>query len=254
MSRRVLDPLVAAACAFAAACSVAPLSLEGKQCPCDTASGYVCDEITNRCLATNDGGTIIDSPAATQCLNVPAGESEVYKYIGSFTEWQAEDPGWSGTPTEIRQASSSDQLSYTYPTPAPLTTAPDVHVVATMREINRGTGAPNLGIVLRAQLSPNDRERYTCTWNGKDRLLELHTYSGGSSTQIGAASIGASVPIPPLLTMEASIDGGAIACCIREISAARVSAMDTSVTAGYPGLQTNRMEAAFGSFVVFKLP
>lgn len=235
------------------ACSVPPLSLEGKQCPCDTASGYVCDEVTNRCLATNDGGMIIDSPAATQCLNVPAGD-EVYRYIGSFTEWQAEDATWSGGPLEIEQASSSLQDSYTYPTPAPLTTAPDVHIIATMREVERGMGAPSLGVVLRAQLSSNNRERYTCMWNGKDRLLQLEAYSGGSSTQLGAASIGTNVTIPPSLTMEASIDGDAIACCIREIAAARVSAMDTNVTAGYPGLQTDRLAAAFGSFVVFKLP
>lgn len=230
------------------ACSVPPVSLAGKQCPCT--DGYVCDDLTNRCLATNDGGTIIDSPAATQCLPSAAGETEVYRYGGAFG-WTATSGSWSGTANEIVQSSTSAQDSYAYPTDASLANAADVRVLATMRPVNTGSGRPHLGIVLRAPSDPQMKDRYACTWSNDDRVLRIERYSGGSPTLLADATVGG---IPPAsLTMEAAVTGDALSCCIRELGAmARVTATDASITGGYPGLQTNRMEAAFGSFVVFR--
>ena len=109
------------------ACSVPALSLEGKQCPC-VEVGYVCDTLTNRCLATNDGGGIIDTPSATQCLSSPASETELYRYAGMF-DWQHADNTWSGA-AEITQTSSQIQNSYTYKTSSDLTAANDYHVIS----------------------------------------------------------------------------------------------------------------------------
>jgi len=132
-----------------AGCSVPALSLEGKQCPCT--EGYVCDTLTNRCLATNDGGGIIDSPAATQGLPAIVGEAELYRYAGTF-DWQTGAGTWAGNATEIQQSSTTTQDAFAYRTAAELTSAPDVRVIASMRPITNGSGTPSLGIVLRAQL------------------------------------------------------------------------------------------------------
>jgi hypothetical protein len=233
------------------ACSVPDVSLEGKQCPCT--DGFVCDTLTNRCLQGNGDGGIVDTPAATQCLPSITGEAEIYRYMGTF-DWQHADASWSGDTTEIRQDSSSVQNSYTYVTNALLTSAPNVRVIATMRELAAGTGTPELGVVLRAQLSAQDKSRYTCAWSSKDRALRIEEQSGGSSTTIAMGAVDAAATIPESVTMEASVQGNNLACCIRELPTARAMITSNTVTSGYPGLGTNRLSAAFGSFVVFQLP
>jgi hypothetical protein len=244
--------LALALVALSGACSVPALSLDGKQCPCVEA-GYVCDTLTNRCLATNDGGVIIDSPAATQCLSSPANETELYRYAGMF-DWQHEDNTWTGA-AEITQSSSQIQNSYTYKTSSDLTAAKDYHVISSMRQVQPGSGEPSFGIVLRAQLDSQNKSRYACNWIGKLRELRVEVTQGGSMTTLGSAVVPAGAALPTSFTMEASVTGSTLACCIREISGARImNAVDPAmaVTAGYPGLQTNRMSAAFGSFVVLK--
>jgi hypothetical protein len=247
--------LVVFAALAGGACSVPGLSLEGKQCPCS--DGYVCDELTNRCLATNDGGGIIDSPAATQCLPSPGGETEVYRYTGTF-DWLHEHTSWTAMAGEIRQTSSSAQNSYTYKTSAELIAAPNIRVISTMRETTAGNGTPAFGIVLRAQLSSQDKSRYTCNWVPKDRQLRIEVQSGGGSpTLLGAAAVTPATALPASLTMEAAIDGSTLACCIRELPAARLTGIQDPamvVATGYPGVSTHRMAAAFGSFVVFHRP
>jgi hypothetical protein len=203
----------------------------------------VCDELTNRCLATNDGGGIIDTPAATPCLpSVP--ETELYRYTGTF-DWQHADPTWIGN-TEI-------QDSYAFKTSSELTAAHDYHVISSMRPVQTGTGPPSFGIVLRAQLSTQDKSRYSCSWIGKSRELRIEVTQGGSTSTLGSATIGASETVPASFTMEASVTGSTLACCIREIAGARIASApdpNMAVTMGYPGLQTDRMQAAFASFVV----
>jgi hypothetical protein len=232
-----------------AACSVPAVSLEGKQCPC-VETGYVCDEQTNRCLLTNDGGGIIDTPAATQCLPaVP--ETEIYRYTGTF-DWQHVDATWMGG-TEIVQTSNAIQNSYAFKTSAELTAAKDVHVISSMRQIQPGNGSPAFGIALRAQLDTQDRSHYACLWSNKARELYIELAQGGNISTLSAVPIPGDNALPTSFTMEASVTGSTIACCIREIAAARIAGViDTSVIAGYPGVQTTRMEAGFGSFVVLE--
>jgi hypothetical protein len=228
--------------ACVAACSVPELELDGKQCPC-IGEGYVCDEVTNRCLRTNDGGMIIDTPSATSCLPT-APEVEVYRYTGTF-DWQHEDDSWMGA-MEITQSSAQAQDTYAYKTSAELTAAPDVHVISSMREVRSGSGEPALGIVLRAQLSTQDKSRYACMWSTKTRDLFLEITQGGNTTRLAQVDVQGNTPTS--FTMEASVKGGTLACCIREIAAAKImGVMNATVTAGYPGLQTKRMEAAFGT-------
>jgi hypothetical protein len=234
-------------------CSVPALSLDGKQCPC-VEEGYVCDQLTNQCLRTNDGGGIIDTPAATQCIPVASGEAELYRYACTF-DWQTEAGTWSGDATEIHQASSTTQDAFAYRTAAELSAAHNVRVIASMRTITNGSGSPSLGVVLRAQLG--SKSRYSCDWSAKTRQLVISVQSTGSATMLGAASINPAATLPSAFTMEAAIDGSMISCCIRELSDAKlmnVSDPATTFDAGFPGLGTSRMEAAFGSFVVFQRP
>lgn len=230
------------------ACSVPALSLDGKQCPCVEA-GYVCDTQTNRCLATNDGGTIIDSLAATSCLST-VGETEIYRYAGTF-DWQNAAGSWAGT-TEIAQSNKNAMDTYAFPTSSVLAATSNYHVISSMREVAAGGGTPSLGIVLRAQLSLQDKARYSCTWTPKTRTLQLETLAGATAV-LGTSTVPATVVVPTSFTMEASVKGSTLSCCIREIEGAGlINAVDTAMTVptGYPGLTTSRMQAAFGSFVV----
>jgi hypothetical protein len=205
--------------ALLAGCSVPALSLDGKQCPCVEA-GYVCDELTNRCLATNDGGGIIDTPAATPCLP-PVPETEIYRYTGMF-DWQHADPTWIGD-TEIQQTSTTAQDSYAFKTSSELAAVNDYHIISSMRPVQTGTGAPSFGIVLRAQLGTQDKSRYSCSWIGKSRELRIEVTQGGSTSTLGSALLGANETVPASFTMEASVTGSTLACCIREIAGARIA-------------------------------
>lgn len=232
------------------ACSVPALSLDGKECPCT--DGYVCDTLTNRCLMTNDGGTIIDTPAATGCLASLGAETETYRYGGNF-DWATQGGTWSGSTTEIVQ---SDKMAGTiaYRTSVDLKLA-NMHVLATMRETAQGNGGtPAIGIVMRAALDGSSH--YACVWSSALRTLAVERVDGGGTTLVGtAATIPTTTTVPASFTMEAAVTGSTLGCCIREVAQARVTgATDTVLTMGYPGLETSRRAAAFGSFVVFKLP
>lgn len=227
-----------------AACSVPATALEGKQCPCT--DGYVCDTPTNRCFLSNGDGGVIDSLGVTSCLG--GSTQEIYRYAGMF-DWLHADATWTGG-AEIKQTSVQLQDTYTYKTSAELTNTHDYHVTATMRSIASGNGSPSLGIVLRAQLSAQDRSRYACTWIPKGKELRLEATTGGNTTALGSALVATNTPDAPI-TMEARVVGSTLACCIREYPSAKLTGlMNADVTSGYPGLQTNRMEAAFGSFAV----
>ena len=224
-------------------CSVPDVSLEGKQCPC--AQGYVCDRPTNRCFPGNGDGGVIDSRLTTSCLGGSA--IEVYRYTGMY-DWIHEDASWTGD-AEIKQTSAQVQGSYTFKTNAELTALRDYKVTATMRQTTAGSGSPAMGIVLRAQLSTQDKQRYACMWSFKAKELWIEETQAGNTTTLFAKPV-AEAGNAITLTMEAKIVGGAITCCIREYPTAMVATTDATVTAGYPGLQTERMAAAFGSFAV----
>ena len=235
--------LLVLALAAAAACSVPAVDLEGKSCPC--AEGYVCDKPTNRCFPGNGDGGVIDSRGTTSCLG--GSTNEIYRYVGMF-DWVHEDASWTGA-AEIKQSSIQAQNSYTFKTNADLTAAHDYKVTATMRQTAAGTGEPTLGIALRTQLSTQDKHHYACMFSFKSKTLSIEETQTGNPTTLMMKTVneaGAAIP----LTMEAKIVGSAITCCIREYPTATVSATSTVVTAGYPGLETNRMAAAFGSFAV----
>lgn len=222
-----------------AACSVPDVSLEGKQCPC--ADGYVCDTPTNRCFPGNGDGGIIDSLSTTSCLG--GSTTEIYRYTGTY-DWI--DPGgtWTGA-AEIKQTSSNVNNSYTFKTNAELAAAKDYRVIASMRPIREGN-APAYGIVLRAQLQAQDKSRYACSFLPKTKQLVLES----NTATLGMVAIPDAITTMPM-TMEARVVGSTLACCLREYPTAKLTGiMNADVAAGYPGLQTNRMEAAFGSFAV----
>lgn len=231
-----------------AGCSVPALSLDGKQCPCVEA-GYVCDTQTNLCLATNDGGGIIDSLAATPCLPT-AGETEIYRYTGTF-DWLNAGGKWAGT-TEISQTNKNAMDTYAFPASSAFAAPSDYHVISSMREVGTGGGTPSIGIVLRAQPTTQNKARYSCTWTPKTRTLQLETL-GSNTAVLATSTVADTVGVPTSFTMEASVKGSTLSCCIREIEGAGlINAVDPAmaVPAGTPGLTTTRMQAAFGSFVV----
>ena len=226
------------------ACSVDPVSLEGKSCPC--AEGYVCDRPTNRCFLGNGDGGVIDTPGTTSCLG--GSTNEIYRYAGMF-DWIHEDPSWTGM-AEITQTSAQVQNSYTFKTNSDLTAAKDYKVTATMRQVTAGSGTPQMGIALRTQLSTQDKQHYACMWSFKSKELTIQETQTGNTTILMTKAVPAAGAAKPI-TMEAKIVGSTITCCIREyFPTAMVTATSTAVTGGYPGLETTRLNAAFGSFAV----
>jgi hypothetical protein len=225
------------------ACSVDPVSLEGKSCPC--AAGYVCDRPTNRCFLGNGDGGVIDTPGTTSCLG--GSTNEIYRYAGMF-DWIHEDASWKGM-AEITQTSSQVQHSYTFKTNSDLTAVKDYKVTATMRQTMAGTGDPSMGIALRTQLATQDKQHYSCMWSFKSKTLSINETQGGNTVALMTKTITAATTTIPL-TMEAKVVGSTVTCCIREYPMSMLTASSTTVTAGYPGLETDRMAAAFGSFAV----
>jgi len=229
-----------------AACSVPPVSLDGKQCPCT--DGYVCDTLTNRCLAgvEGDGGIVlVDSLIATSCTAALANETELYRFTDTF-DWAEQGGTWSGTASGITQ---SDKMAngFAYRTSASLN-VPNVRVISSMRETAQGNGGtPGLGITIRTTLDGSTR--YRCLLLTGTRQLALFR----DDVMIGTpAATGAT--LPTTFTMEASGVGGALSCCIREIPSARTTATDTAIPTGFSGLEVQRKAAAYGSFVVFGSP
>jgi hypothetical protein len=226
-----------------AACSVPELSLEGKQCPC--ATGYVCDRPTNRCFPGNGDGGAIDSLGATSCLG--GSTNEIYRYTGMF-DWIHADTSWTGD-AEIKQTSAQAQGSYTFKTSAELTAALDYKVTATMRATGPTMGSSYYGIALRTQLSTQDKNHYGCMFSHAAKEIWIEQTKAGNTSTLLAKPIPEVSQLVPL-TMEARIVGGKIDCCIREYPTANITVTNADITAGYPGLETNRVQAAFGSFAV----
>jgi hypothetical protein len=233
------------------ACSVPATALEGKDCTTkgECADGYLCDKTTNRCFLSNGDGGIVDSRLTTSCLGTAPG-IEIYRYNDDFMNWIDPDGTWMGGP-EIKQTSSQAQNSYAFRSSAQLMDTKDYRVTATMRIVQQGSGSPSYGIVLRAQLSSQDKSRYACIWIPKGKELRLEGTSGGNTTTLSSALVSTTIPEMPL-TMEAQVVGSVLSCCIREFapSAKLTGIMNPDVVSGFPGLQTTRMQAAFGSFTV----
>jgi hypothetical protein len=237
---------VAVVLAVTGGCSVPALSLDGKECPCT--DGYLCDTLTNRCLRTNDGGTIIDTPAATNCTASLANELELYRYTGTY-DWIDRGGSWSGTATEIRQ---TDKMAnaFSYRSAANLNVT-NVRVISSMRETDEGNGGtPSLGITLRTTL--DGTTRYRCMWTSGTRQLSILR----DDTTLGApVTIPAGTMLPATFTMEATAIGSTLGCCIRELPTARLSGViDTAIANGFAGLEAQRKAVAYGSFVVFGAP
>jgi hypothetical protein len=232
-----------------AACSVSELDLEGKQCPC--IAGYACDTATNLCRRADGDGGIIDTPAVTPCLGTSG--PEIYRYAGMF-DWQHEDASWMGGP-QIVQTSDNAMNSYAFRTQAELTQANgNYHIIAAMKPTSTSGNSPTIGIVMRAQLDLQKKDRYACNWYPANRELRLEVV-GGSSITLMRASAG-NVSATAAVTMEARITGNppTLSCCLREYPTAKLlNIMDPAgtVTNGYPGLGTDRAAATFPSFTVF---
>lgn len=231
------------------ACSVPAVDLEGKQCPCT--DGFACDTSTNLCRPSDGDGGIIDSLATTPCLG-PVGP-ELYRYAGMF-DWQHEDSSWTGA-AQIVQSSDNAMDSYTFRTQAELTQAMgNYRVIAAMKPTSIGSGTPSLGLVLRAQLDFQKKDRYSCNWLPQDRELRVEV-SGANSKTLASVQVALANPTATV-TMEARIVGAppTLSCCVREYPTAKllnITDPTSTIATGYPGLGTNRVAATFPSFVVF---
>ena len=87
-------------------------------------------------------------------------------------DWQHEDTSWTGA-AEVAQMSAQAMDSYAFKTSSELTAARDYHIISAMRQVEAGTGTPSYGLVLRAQLSTQDKTRYSCSWIPKNRELRI---------------------------------------------------------------------------------
>jgi hypothetical protein len=229
--------LVALACV---ACSVPPLSLDGKLCPC--ADGYTCDTATNHCRANVDA-PIKDAPGAT-CLG-PAGSGQLTG--DNFGAWTNHTTMWSTAGSSFVQNDPNDMLAYAIAPASPADTVTRYRIVAGMTGTAGGTG---MGVAFRYQ---GGRAMYDCLWLpgvSSGVLLIQRTNNGGSAMTLRQSPPTPSSGTTAHYTMELLADGSTLHCCI-DGSNVSVTTTDTMYMTGPPGLVTDQMAATFDSFTVY---
>jgi hypothetical protein len=228
-----------------AGCSVPPLSLDGKDCPC--ASGYTCNTATNKCVAMTDAKMPPDTPPGPSCLgSMPSGPLYSDNFdTGSLTGWTTTTM-WAQTGGQLVQSDTNDMDAYAV---APASTA--ARVIADMTGAAGGMG---MGIVVRAQPG-QPRQHYECIWEPGPPgalLLRVTNNGGAPSTlaQMAFTSPGATVKY----TMELSVDSTqTLHCCLDGVSGVTLTARDDQdmYIMGGPGLATVQMHASFDNFAVY---
>jgi hypothetical protein len=226
------------------ACSVPPLDLGGKPCPC--VDNYVCVAGTCQRSTIDAAGDAADE----SCLGPPG--AELYSFTGTF-DWAQAGGSWSASGQQITQTGMAGSLAVAY----------EQAVSATSYRVTTTVSAPadgangELGVAL--SVSNGGEDLYECMLAAANTQLAVKLDSQGNRSTLGSvavpAGIGASV------TMEANLTttGGnpTISCCLRGLASAKLLGIvdsSGSVGSGPPGLATFHTAATFDTFVVTTAP
>jgi hypothetical protein len=261
----VIRAVAVSVAAAAAACSIGPVDLNGKQCPC--ADGWTCDTVTNTCVegpadapASADASPGLDGPSdATPDARVDAmpgstclGAAGVELLADDFPDligWTTVSGAWAATGGEAVQSNTGAQQAYAFP--AGTGAFVDYRVTVSARRTG-GTGTTQTAL----RIQPGNEGQYNCTWNpgtGAFALQWIRTNGnfGGTlaSMTIDTSGIPGYDPAAPV-TIESQVVGTALSCCIREVPGAALSTDDNRYDLGSPGIKTFTAAAAFGTFRV----
>lgn len=248
-----------------AGCSIGPVDLTGKQCPC--ADGYTCDLATNTCVGgpTADAPVHVDSPPGTPdgmpdamsppdarvdampgatCLGAPGAEL-LFDDFPDLIGWTAQGGTWSAVASEAVQSNPATSLAYAYPAG---TSFNDYRITTEVRRV-AGTGM----IQAAARIRTSDDGQYACGWDpdsGQFSIVWTRT-NGNNGGTIATMTINPST-IPGydpagVFTIEFQAVSTQLSCCIREVPGAMLSHTDNRYLTGAPGIRTSVASAAFGT-------
>jgi len=259
----------AVALAFATtACSIGPVDLAGKQCPC--ADGWTCDTATNTCVggpadapsiadasadappgtpdAANPPDARVDAMPGATCLGAAGGEL-LFDDFPDLIGWTTTGGVWTAVASEALQSNATTQLAYAYP--AGTSGFVDYRVTTEVRKI-AGTGT--IQASLRIQ-NGNDGQ-YQCAWNPNTGAIAIQWQRtngnlGGTlaSLTVDTSGIPGYDPLAPV-TIETQAVGTQLSCCVLEVPGTMLSTADNRYDDGSPGVKTAGASAAFGTFRV----
>lgn len=224
-----------------AGCTVPPLELAGKSCPC--VSGYTCDTATNTCVA---GQT-------ASCLASPIGAERYSTSFDDFAGWTQGAGSWTVQAGTAVQSDRTSDFAYAF---RPTLADSDYRIISTFRVLEQGTGdSVSPEISARVQLDGSGGQ-YHCNWD---------PFAGGFSIMYSASPIENGFlqqvflnvfEIPdydPMawFTMEFQVRGSRLDCCVRGVGGAAGFVNDTRFATGAPGMKTFMTSAAYDDYFVF---
>ena len=222
-----------------AACTVAGVSLDGKECPC--ATGYTCQPATNTCIA--DRGD-----ASASCLPTAPGTLLYASELDDLDGWDVGGGTWTAMGGNAMQTDPMAKLAFVYPHGV---SAADYRIVSSFAAQDGGDSS---ALELAARVGdggPN--HQYHCNWDAFGGGFQI-MYTIDASTNGVIVSTQLDPPADPRapVTMELDVRGDALACCLREIPGATLTGTDTRFASGRPGLKTYEMTGAYDYFHVFQ--
>jgi hypothetical protein len=253
-----------------AACSIGPVDLDGKQCPC--ADGWTCNTATNTCVGGATDAPVADAPPGTPdappgtpdgpsppdarvdampgatCLGA-AGSELLFDDLPDLIGWTTSGGTWAAVASEAVQSNATTQLAYAFP--AGTSSFADYRVTTEVRKI-LGTGS----IQASLRIQPSNDGQYQCAWNPNTGAMAIQWQRtngnfGGTLTSmtVDTSGIPGYDPLAPV-TIEMQAVGTQLSCCVREVPAAMLSIADNRYDSGSPGIKTSAASAAFGTFRV----
>jgi hypothetical protein len=235
-----------------AACRVADLDYEGKQCPCP--DGWQCNLATDTCTQSplgdggNPGSDSGDGELSSEsCLASPR-SFEVYaspSFADFATDWFPGNGNWARQQTEVLQSNGVAVLAWL------MHIAPSNNgsygLVATMRLTDANLGG-SVGIGFRIS---NTGNMYTCDFDPKSGELEISLTQALTHMTLTARTV---VVLDPraAVTMEIDTAGADQTCCLRGYDDALVSVSNSLLTGGNVGIVTRETKGGFTSFFMYE--
>jgi hypothetical protein len=242
-------------------CSVDPLELNGRRCPC--VSGYRCDPATQLCVPVGQGVTGGSGAGAGGAgaggADTGGGGGSARRLIfadefdGDLDAWLSVGDGvWSVDQGEALQSNDESPLAFIY---AAGTHPADVQIVAGMRKLTGEEPRAAYEITFRVTEEPV-RQHYFCNWEPNAGRIVIMGSDGTSNFVLMQAEPQLPDDYDPLgtFTLNVEVTADQISCRVEEIPGASGTAVATPLFAtGSFGLKTWRLATAFDFIRVYQI-
>jgi hypothetical protein len=241
-----------------AACRIADLDYEGKDCPCP--DGWQCNLVTDTCTraAPADGNQNPDSGSAPGDAN-NAGDScfpnprttLLYASVG-FTDfpqgWLFQSSGqWSSDGSQVTQTNSANKLAWMSHAVTTTGGASNYRVVATMRYIGSTAGG-SVGIGFRI----SGATMYTCTFDPVSGAFDMIYTQQGIDAPMQRKLLEPLTNATDKFTLEIMTSGNTHMCCLRDADNSTLMMPASFIASGNPGVVTRDSEGSFSSIYVYE--